>query len=37
LAQYKVLHVVPGAKPFASDLKGEGLTLENSALKVVVD
>jgi alpha-mannosidase len=34
---YKVLHVVPGAKPFASDLKAEGLTLENSALKVTVD
>jgi alpha-mannosidase len=34
---YKVLHVVPGTKPFASDLKAEGLTLENSALKVVVD
>ena len=34
---YKVLHVVAGAKPFASDLKAEGLTLENSALKVVVD
>jgi alpha-mannosidase len=34
---YKVLHVVPGAKPFASDLKAEGLTLENSILKVTVD
>jgi alpha-mannosidase len=34
---YKVLHVAAGAKPFASDLKAEGLTLENSALKVVVD
>jgi alpha-mannosidase len=34
---YKVLHVVPGAKPFASDLKAEGLTLENSLLKVAVD
>ncbi len=34
---YKVLHVVPGTKPFASDLKAEGLTLENSALKVTVD
>jgi alpha-mannosidase len=34
---YKVLHVVPGAKPFVSDLKAEGLTLENSALKVTVD
>ena len=28
---YKVLHVVPGTKPFASDLKAEGLTLENSS------
>jgi alpha-mannosidase len=34
---YKVLHVLPGARPFASDLKAEGLTLENSALKVSVD
>ncbi|MFZ0746315.1 MAG: glycoside hydrolase family 38 C-terminal domain-containing protein [Terracidiphilus sp.] len=34
---YQVLHVVPGVKPFASDLKAEGLTLENSALKVTVD
>ncbi len=34
---YKVLHIVPGTKPFASDLKAEGLTLENSALKVTVD
>ena len=34
---YKVLHVVPGAKPFASDLKAEGLTLENAVLKVTVD
>jgi alpha-mannosidase len=34
---YKVLHVVPGAKPFASDLKTDALTLENSALKVAVD
>ena len=34
---YKLLHVVPGTKPFASDLKAEGLTLENSALKVSVD
>jgi alpha-mannosidase len=34
---YKVLHVAPGTKPFASDLKAEGLTLENSALKVTVD
>ncbi len=34
---YKVLHVVPAAKPFASDLKAQGLTLENANLKVVVD
>ncbi len=34
---YKILHVVPGAKPFASDLKAEGLTLENAVLKVTVD
>ena len=34
---YKVLHVVSSAKPFTSDLKAEGLTLENSALKVSVD
>ncbi|MGO9894420.1 MAG: alpha-mannosidase [Bryobacteraceae bacterium] len=34
---YKVLHAVPGARPFASDLKAQGFTLENSALKVVVD
>jgi alpha-mannosidase len=34
---YKVLHVAPGTKPFASDLKADGLTLENSALKVTVD
>jgi alpha-mannosidase len=34
---YKVLHVVAGTRPFASDLKAEGLTLENSLLKVAVD
>jgi alpha-mannosidase len=34
---YKVLHVVAGTKPFASDLKAEGLTLENGTLKVTVD
>ncbi len=34
---YKVLHVVPGKKFFASDLKVQGLTLENTALKVSVD
>jgi len=34
---YKVLHVVPGTKPFASDLKASELTIENAALKVTVD
>jgi alpha-mannosidase len=34
---YKVLHVVPGTKPFATDLKATGLTLENSTLRVTVD
>jgi len=34
---YTVLHVAPGTKAFASDLKADGLTLENSLLKVVVD
>jgi alpha-mannosidase len=34
---YKVLHAVAGVKPVATDLKAEGLTLENSALKVIVD
>ncbi len=34
---YKVLHVVSGTRPFASDLKAQGLTLENSVLKVTVD
>ena len=34
---YEVLHVVPGHRPFASDLKATGTTLENAALKVVVD
>jgi alpha-mannosidase len=34
---YVVLHVVSGKKPFTSDLKTEGLTIENAALKVVVD
>jgi len=32
-----VLHVVAGTKPFASDLKADGLTLENATLKVTVD
>ena len=34
---YEVLHVVPGSKPFQSDLKAEGLTLENANLRVTVD
>ncbi len=34
---YEVLHVVPGKRPFASDLKVTGTTLENAALRVVVD
>ena len=34
---YEVLHVVPGTKPFQSDLKADGLTLENSLLRVTVD
>lgn len=34
---YEVLHVVPGTKPFESDLKATGTTLENAALRVVVD
>ena len=34
---YTLLHVVPGAKTFPTDLKAEGLTLENASLKVVVD
>ncbi len=34
---YTVLHAVPGVKPFATDLKVEELTLENSILKVTVD
>ena len=34
---YEVLHVVPGKRPFASDLKVSGTTLENANLKVTVD
>ena len=34
---YEVLHVVAGKRPFASDLKASGTTMENAALKVVVD
>jgi alpha-mannosidase len=34
---YEVLHVVSGSRPFVSDLKASGMTLENAALRVVVD
>ena len=34
---YTVLHVVPGEKHFDSDLKAEGLTLQNSDLRLTVD
>jgi alpha-mannosidase len=34
---YEVLHVSAGTKPFVSDLKASGTTLENAALRVVVD
>lgn len=34
---YEVLRVVPGHRPFASDLRVSGTTLENAALRVVVD
>jgi alpha-mannosidase len=34
---YTVLHVVPGARAFHSDLQASGLTMENAALKVTVD
>jgi alpha-mannosidase len=34
---YEVLRVVPGSRPFQSDLKSSGLTLENSAIRVTVD
>ena len=34
---YEVLHVVPGKRAFPSDLKADGLTLENAFLRVKVD
>jgi alpha-mannosidase len=34
---YEVVRVVPGRRPFASELKVSGLTLENAALRVTVD
>ena len=33
---YEIVHVVPGARPVATDLKAGGLTLENRYLRVVV-
>ena len=34
---YEVLHVVDRASPVATDLRANGLTLENSLLRVVID
>lgn len=34
---YEILHVVPGKREVASDLKANGLTLENEFLRVKVD
>ncbi len=34
---YEVVHVMPGRKAFQSDLKVDGMTLENAALRVKVD
>jgi alpha-mannosidase len=34
---YLVLHVVPGKRPFASDVHATGTTIENAALRVVVN
>ena len=34
---YELVHVVPGKKSFASDLKADGLTIENDTLRVTVD
>ena len=34
---YSLLHVVPGKRPFPSDLKASGTTIENASLKVTVD
>ncbi len=34
---YSVLRVVPGARPVVTDLKAQGYTLENSAVRVTVD
>lgn len=34
---YEVLHVAPGKRPFSSDLKEDGTTIENDLLKVAAD
>jgi alpha-mannosidase len=34
---YEVLHAVPGDRQFPTDMKADGLTLENTALRVTVD
>ncbi len=34
---YTILHVIPGEKPVAGDLKVSGLTIENANLRVTVD
>jgi len=34
---YQVLHVVPGGRAVQTDIKVDGLTLENAALRVIVD
>jgi len=34
---YEVLHVAEGKRPFPSDLKSSGTTIENASLRVVVD
>jgi alpha-mannosidase len=34
---YEVLHAVPGKRPAVSDVKADGLTIENAALRITVD
>ncbi len=34
---YKLLHVMPGSKSFVSDVKSNGLTLENDAIRLSID
>jgi alpha-mannosidase len=34
---YEVLHAVPGKRPVVSDVKANGLTIENATLRVTVD